>query len=66
MPSSGSVAMPLKLTMSPTFQLSELEGERMVAVGGVLAFALIVSWSVSDAPRVSVTRSRTVYDPELV
>ena len=59
-PSSGSVAMPLKLTVSPTFQFRELEGDRIVAAGGALAFALIVTSSVSEAPWLSVTRRRAV------
>ena len=57
MPSWGSVAPPENEMVSPTFQRSAGgRGLEMVAVGGVLP-AVIVTESVSDGPRLSVTRS---------
>ena len=58
-PSSASVAEPEKLITSPTFQVVPAAGVVMVAVGGVLP-TVIVTESVSEAPRLSVTLSDAV------
>jgi hypothetical protein len=64
-PSSASVAEPLKATLSSVAHLSVAEGAAMAGTGAVLP-AVTVRVSVSVAPCASVTRSLTVTLPPTV
>jgi len=61
-PSSGSSALPEKLIVSPTFQVSVPGGVRIVATGGEFATTTVTEATV-DTPTLSVTFTDTVTGP---
>src|SRR5215212_1331316 len=63
-PSWGSVAVPEKLTRSPTAQVVPAAGAPITAVGSPPTTISVVA--VPEAPWLSVTRSRAVLSPSLV
>ena len=59
-PSCGSVACPVNVMVSLTFQVSVESGVSMTAVGGAAPAVIVTGALMADPPRWSVTLRRAV------
>ena len=65
-PSCGSVAWPVNVIVSPTFQVSVASGASTKAVGAELPAEIVMGALILEPPRWSVTLRRTVTVPAVL